>query len=143
MKAIVFIHDDKPDRNGDQVEIDGLSFPHVVPLRINFAGDAIGTAKLQREGKTIVADMQTTSENCIINLFPAIGFRCLESAMDGAILKINKAEVTEVSLCLANADARIQPLDFIPAALQEDRGLPPVQQTRSMPPVKSPKETNE
>lgn len=107
MKATVFIHEDKPDRNGNQVDIEGLLFPETVPLRINFNGERIGKAHLKREGDRIVAELPGDLDPALV---PAVGFRILQSDIDYPCLLVRKAEILEVSLCKENADPRIPPL---------------------------------
>jgi len=118
MKAIVFIHDENPDKNSEMVDIGGLSWraTGIVPIRLNFEGDPIGEAVLRRDGNAIMAEF-FPSKALTGKYFPAIGFKVIESATDPAtlILKVSKAEIREVSLCQSNADERIQPVDFTPA----------------------------
>ena len=116
MSAIVFIHDDKPDRNGNQVDIEGLSFPDSVPLRLNFSGEPIGSANLRREGRQIVADLRVTGRPPKGVFYPAIGFKptALLDSTDTPYSVISKADLLEVSLCESNADERIPAVIFTP-----------------------------
>jgi hypothetical protein len=111
MKAIIFINEEAPDKNGNRVDIDGLSFPPVVPVRLGFTGVEIGTAKPRREGNQIVAELKIPRISG--KLFPAIGYRALDSYQSiSCSIIVSKAELIEVSLCEKNADERIPPLDF-------------------------------
>ncbi len=109
MKAVVFIHEDTPDRNGNQLDIEGLSFPESVPVRMEFNGPEIGKAFLKREGNKIMADICSFA---VLGkkLYPAIGFRVLKCSIGKTIPIIKKAEINEVSICSNNADPRIPPL---------------------------------
>lgn len=115
MKAIVFIDENKPDRNGVMVDIRGLWFPASVPLRLNFDGATIGTAKLARVGHMIIADLVPVNE-LQGRYFPAIGYRAIESKRETVNLglTVTKAAIMEVSLCQGNSDKRIPPVVFKP-----------------------------
>lgn len=114
MKAIVFIHDEKPDKDGRMVEIGGLRWlSDGVPVRLNFQGDPIGWAKLSREGLSLVADISMLS-NFKGTFFPSIGYRVMEQVSDPRFNceTIIKAEVLVVSLGASNVDSRIPAVEF-------------------------------
>jgi len=111
MQAIIFINEEEPDRNGNQLDIDGLLLPTEVPVRMGFVGGRIGTAKPWREGNQIVADIKIP--RIAGKIYPAIGYRAIESYRSiGGLTIVSKAEIIEVALCVENADERIPPLDF-------------------------------
>jgi len=111
MKSIIFINEEAPDKNGNQVDIDGLYLPSQIPVTMAFNGIQIGTAKPRREGNQIVADINIPRITGII--FPAIGYRAIDSYQSiGGSTIVCKADLVEVGLCEKNTDERIPPLDF-------------------------------
>ncbi len=120
MKSIVFIHQDQPDLNGEQVDIEGLTVPESVPLRLGFDGPEIGKAYLKREGNKIMADIHGI-QALGKELYPAIGFIAAEGSLDGTVSSSRKGTIFEVALCQENADPRIPAL----GALEPDWTVDP------------------
>ncbi len=85
MKATVFIHQDQPDRNGSQVDIEGLLLPEIVPVLQDFDGPQIGMARLKREGDRIIADISVANIPRV-RTWPAIGFGAIRALLKPGVL---------------------------------------------------------
>lgn len=107
----IIIEKGNPGTNNLSVSIDHVAVQgnilSEVPLKLNFAGEPIGKAKVYKSGSVLKADIEIEllgREEDVNRLYPAIG---------GIIVKrkgnvIEKFTLTEVSLCSSpNADNTI------------------------------------
>lgn len=97
MKRTFTIETNKPDGNGDIVNLDGIKIPDKVIMIRNFdTSDVIGVAEVKRDGSELKATAEVPSN--LLDHFPAIGFKIIKQRQEGDCRVFEEIELLSVGL---------------------------------------------
>lgn len=98
MKRTFTIATGKIDSQDDIINLDGIKMPEKIQVTENFDhSKIIGEAELKREGGMIKATAEVPDR--LLDAYPAIGFRLIESHMESGVHVIDELEIYQVSIC--------------------------------------------
>jgi hypothetical protein len=108
MKRTFTVETNKPDSNGDIVNLDGVHIPDKVPVTVDWDHSKfIGMASVTIEGEELKATAEIPDK--YLDAYPAIGFTAIKYNTNGKGKTFEKVKLYEVSICArpnANPDIK-------------------------------------